>query len=258
MSVLDYSAVTEKAGDRVTQEALSMLYARYRFASEFSRGKRLLEVACGEGIGLRYLAQQAGHAIGGDVTAELIDSARRLSPRTLPLLRLSADALPLGTATRDVVVCYEAMYYIERFPSFLQECRRVLTPQGVLLLCTVNPEWLDFNPSPHSRRYYSAHQLSVLLQEAGFQSESFGAFSTAKASARALCLSWLKRVAVKWHLIPSTMDGKQLLKRLFLGHLVPFPSTVQEGMAAYTAPQPVPSDRPVDGYKVLFMVARPA
>ncbi|MBP8116149.1 MAG: class I SAM-dependent methyltransferase [Nitrospira sp.] len=256
--MLDYSTVTEKAGDRVTQEALSMLYTRYRFAKEFIQGKRLLEVACGEGIGLRYLAQQAGHAIGGDVTAKLIRRARHLSPCTVSLLRLEAEALPLGTATRDVVVCYEAMYYIERVPAFLQECRRVLTSQGVLLLCTANPEWLDFNPSPHSRRYYSARQLSVLLQEAGFQSESFGAFSTANASAGALCLSWLKRIAVKWHLIPSTMEGKQLLKRLFLGCLVPFPNVVEDGMAAYVPPQSIPCDRPVGDYKVLFVVARPA
>jgi len=42
----DYRSVTEKTGDWVTQEALSMLYTRYRYAAEFCRGKRLLEVAC--------------------------------------------------------------------------------------------------------------------------------------------------------------------------------------------------------------------
>ena len=235
-----------------------MLYTRYRFAKEFTQGKRLLEVACGEGIGLRYLAQQAGHAVGGDVTAELIHKARHLSPHTVSLLRLEAEALPLGSATRDVIVCYEAMYYIDRVLFFLQECRRVLTPQGVLLLCTVNPEWVDFNPSPHSRRYYSARQLSVLLQDAGFRAESFGAFSTAKTSGTALCLSWLKRVAVKLRLIPDTMAGKQWLKRLFFGQLVPFPSCVEEGMAVYVPPRSILCDRPVDDYKVLFMVARPS
>ena len=256
MTLFDYSFVTEKTGDWVTQEAVSMLYSRYRYASEFCRGRRLLEVACGQGIGLRYLARDAAHTVGGDLTLELLDRARRPLSETLPLLRLNAEALPLGRASRDVIVCYEAIYYIEHPVLFLQECRRVLTPQGLLLLCTVNPEWPDFNPSPHSHRYYSIQQLSTLLQEAGFQVEVFGAFPVTKASLWASCVSWLKRAAVRLHLIPSTMAGKRLLKRIFLGKLVPFPSTVMDGMAPYIPPVPIATDRPSTVYKILFAVGR--
>ena len=242
----------------MTQDALSMLYTRYRYASEFCRGKRLLEVACGQGIGLGYLAQYAGHTVGGDVTVELLNRARHTLQGTLPLLRLNAEALPLRTASRDVIVCYEAIYYVEHPLRFLQECRRVLTPQGLLLLCTVNPEWPDFNPSPHSRRYYSIQQLSTLLQEAGFRAEVLGAFPVEKASLWASCVSWIKRAAVKVHLIPSTMAGKRSLKRMFFGRLVSFPPTVADGMTAYIPPVPISPDRPSTGYKILFAVGRSA
>ena len=54
------------------------------------------------------------------------------------------------------------------------------------------------------------------------------------------------------------MDGKRLLKRLFLGPLVPFPEAVEDGMAAYAQPVPLESNQPVSGYKVLFAVGRSA
>lgn len=235
-----------------------MLYARYRYASEFCRDKRILEVACGQGVGLGYLAKHAGHTVGGDVTEELLARAHQRLQGKISLLRLDAEALPLRTASRDVIVCYEAIYYIEHSSRFLNECRRVLASPGLLLLCSVNPEWPDFYPSPYSRQYYSARRLSALLQEAGFQAEVLGAFPAARASAWACCVSWIKRLAVTLHLIPSTMEGKRFLKRLFLGKLVHFPATIDDGMTAYCPPVPISLERAITGYKILFAVCRPA
>lgn len=258
MTVFDYSPVIEKVGDWVTQEALSMLYTRYRFAAEFCRGKRLLEVACGEGVGLSFLAKHAAHAVGADITGELLNRGRQVSKGALSLLRLNAEALAFCGASRDVIVCYEAIYYIEQPGRFLRECRRVLAPQGRVLLCTVNPEWPDFNPSLHSRRYYSTQQLASLLKDAGFHAEVFGAFPLAQAAPWIACVSWLKRLAVAWHLIPYTMSGKRLLKRLFLGKLVSFPATLEEGMADYAQPVPIAHNQAITTYKILFAVGRPA
>jgi ubiquinone/menaquinone biosynthesis C-methylase UbiE len=102
VSALDYSAVTEKSGDRVTQEALSMVYTRYRFAADFCRRRRVLEVACGPGVGLGYLARHAGEIVGGDLTGSLLGQARRSLRGVIPLVRLQAGALPLRAASRDV------------------------------------------------------------------------------------------------------------------------------------------------------------
>jgi len=253
----DYSPVTEKAGDWVTPEALSMVYTRYRFASEFCRGKRVLEVACGPGVGLGYLARRAMDVIGGDPTDSLLQQARHRVQGRISLLRLEAEALPLRTASRDLIVCYEALYFLQAPERFLQECRRVLSPQGLLLLCTVNPEWPDFNPSPWGRQYYSTRALTTVMREAGFQAEMYAAFPVVRASHRASCVSWIKRLAVALHLIPSSMEGKRLLKQVFLGGVVPFPAAVDDGLATYAQPVGIPQDQPVPGYKILFAVGRP-
>ncbi len=235
-----------------------MAYTRYRFASELCRGRRVLEVACGQGVGLGYLARHAREVVGGDLTDRLLRDARHTLRGSPSLVRMDAQALPLGSASMDVIVCFEALYFFEHPAKFLKECRRVLTPQGLLLLCTVNPEWRDFNPSSYGHRYHSARQLSALLQESGFRSDLFGAFPVVPVSRRASLVLWLKRVAVALHLIPSTMAGKRLLKRIFLGKLISFPRVVDDGMAPYAQPQPISSDQPVTGYKVLFAVGRTA
>ncbi len=242
MTFSDYSPVTEKAGDWVTPEALSMVYTRYQFAVDFCRGRRVLEVACGAGVGLDYLGKHANAIVGGDLTDDLLRQARGHLQGTTPLVRLQAEALPLRSATCDVIVCYEALYFFEDAGEFLKECRRVLAPQGHLLLCTVNPEWPEFNPSAHSCRYYSARELSTLLRESGFQPELSGGFPVATASISAAC--------------PSSMAGKRVLKRLFLGELVPFPAAVEEEMAVYAPPVSISAEQPAAGYKILFAIGR--
>lgn len=258
MTSPDYSPVTETCGEWVTPEALSMVYTRYRFAAECCRGRRVLEVACGPGVGLGYLGRQAGAIVGGDLTESLLRQAHRTVQGATPLVRFRAEALPLRAGSRDVIVCYEALYFFEDVDTFLKECRRVLAPQGQLILCTVNPEWPECNPSSYARRYYSARELSALLRQSGFTCELFGAFPAQPASWRAAWVARLKRAAVAWRLIPATMAGKRWLKRLFFGALVPFPAVVVDGMAAYAQPVPIESDQPVRGYKVLFAVGRSA
>jgi 2-polyprenyl-3-methyl-5-hydroxy-6-metoxy-1,4-benzoquinol methylase len=62
----DYCTVTELPGSNATKEQLARLYHRYHFAAGFCEGKDVLEVACGAGQGLGYLARKAKSVVGGD------------------------------------------------------------------------------------------------------------------------------------------------------------------------------------------------
>jgi cyclopropane fatty-acyl-phospholipid synthase-like methyltransferase len=52
----EYIHVTEIPGNKASAEQIERLYHRYHFASAFCQGKEVLEVACGAGMGLGYLA----------------------------------------------------------------------------------------------------------------------------------------------------------------------------------------------------------
>jgi SAM-dependent methyltransferase len=254
---IDYSTVTEQTGDLVSQEALSMLYTRYHHALPYCAGKLVLEVACGPGLGVSYLAKHASFIIGGDYTRSLVETARRSSQTSLPFVRMDAQALPFSDQSLDVVLCYEALYYFPEPDRFLAECRRVLRPEGRLLLCTVNPEWADFNPSPQSCHYFSGAALIRRLEANGFSTDLFGSFPVMKGSIGGFLVSRIKRLAVRFHLIPSTMKSKRFLKRFFLGKLVPVPSFLTDGLTPYRPPVPVTTDGPLRDFKILFAVARP-
>ncbi|MGD9728943.1 MAG: class I SAM-dependent methyltransferase [Nitrospiraceae bacterium] len=256
MKDCDYSTVTEQAGDLVSGEALSMLYSRYRYASRFCAGKRVLEVACGPGLGLAYLSKHAALAVGGDYTRSLLVAARRSSRNFMPLVRMDAQSLPLRDGTVDVIVCYEAIYYFSEPDRFVRECRRVLSPNGLLLLCTVNAEWPEFNPSPRSHRYATATALTHMLSLERFSVQLLGAFPVRAESLQDYALSGLKRLAVRLRLIPSTMKGKVLLKRIFLGKLVSLPAAIADGLAPYCEPVPIDAEQPVRDFKIIFAMAR--
>lgn len=255
---VDYATVTEVTGIGATQEQLSMLFTRYKYAAMFCEGKDVLEVACGAGQGLGYLAETAKSVVGSDIDENVLRyAAEHYHGRdNIVLRRCDAQELPFDANRFDVVIFYEALYYLAQPDRFLEECRRVLRPKGLLLICTVNREWSDFNPSPFSTRYFSARELETWLREHGFDADVQGAFPVRQDSVRESIISLIKRTAVALNLMPKTMEGKELLKRLFLGKLSPLPPEVEEGMAPYAPPVPIEGPDEIGQFKVLYAVAR--
>ena len=253
---IDYSTVTEVPGTMVSREAIDMVLTRYTFAAEFCRGKHVLEVACGPGPGLGFLAGHAARVVAGDYTESLLGRAQSHYGGRVPLVRLDAGALPFADGTFDVVVLFEAIYFLPDVPSFLASCRRVLRSGGTVIIATVNPELDAFNPSPNATRYWSADGLAALCAAHGFQADLFAAFEAFDPSMRGRAMAMLKRVAVKFHLIPQTMKGKELLKRLAFGTLEPFPAEVTSASGAYHPPVAMPDRGRAGGFKVIYAVAR--
>ena len=250
----DFTTVTEAPGDALRHEALEMLWTRYAFAAEYCRDRHVLEVACGAGQGLGLLARTAARVVGGDCTERLLGFAKQHYGSRIPLVRLDGQQLPFHDATFDVVLLYEAVYYLPEPALFLEECRRVLRPGGRVLLCTANKGLADFNPSPFHRRYFSGAELIDLFRRHRFDPVLLGAFPVAQETTRNRIVSLIKRTAVALHLVPKTMRGKALLKRLFFGPLEAAPAELS-GEWRNHRPQVVPSGTGADRYRVLFVDA---
>lgn len=254
----DYASVTEQPGLAVTPEQLSMIYTRYHMAAGFSEGKDLLEVACGPGIGLGYLARKAKKVVGGDIDERLVTQAQELykNDTSIQVLPLDAHKLTFDDKSFDVGILFEAIYYLAEPQAFLGECRRVLRPGGMLLICSANKECPEFVASPYSTRYFSATELSALLESGGFETELFVAFPRHVASARDKVVGFIKRAAAALNLIPGTLRLRAVLKRVFYGPLVAMPRQLDDGVAEPQELVPLTSQVSVADYRVFYAVAR--
>ena len=252
--VTDYSTVTELPGNRVTKQALQMIRARYSVAGRYCENKDVLEVGCGAGHGLGWLAQSGRRVTGGDLTRGMLRIAREHYGDRIGMIRLDAHSLPFREASFDTVVFFEALYYLERPDQFLRECCRVMNRDGVLVLCTVNKEWSDFNPSPFSTKYYSGPELFALLTENGFDTELYGAFPSTVDSLSGKAVSLIRRTAISLNLMPRSMKGKEWLKQMFYGGLSSLPPELDLDPGHPAPLTPISGDIPASDYKVLYAI----
>ena len=95
--------------------------------------------------------------------------------------------MPFEDHSADAVILFEAIYYLPAVEQFVDECRRVLRPRGLVLIATANKDLYDFNPSPHSHAYYGVVELYRLFAERGFAPECSGHLSIREVFAAPAC-----------------------------------------------------------------------
>jgi SAM-dependent methyltransferase len=232
MNSADFTTVTEVPGILASRRELSQMYTRYHWASKFVLGKRVLELACGSGPGLGFfLSEGASRVMGSDIEERNLRHARQhyAGRPGLEFQIIDAHAIPVPDASFDVVVIFEAIYYLATPSAFFREAFRVLAPGGKLLVATVNREWPQFNPSPFSLWYPSARELSEALKAVGFEVVVKGGFPDERGSLISRFVAVVRRMAIRLHLIPRTMKGKELFKRIFYGRLKPIPAELKVG-----------------------------
>jgi len=255
--VTDFSPITELPGSRATREQHARLYHRYHTAGQYIAGKRVLEVACGAGLGLGYLARRANTVVGGDCTQSLLRTAQSHYQGRMLLVLFDVHRLPFRDRSFDVVVLFEAIYYFSRIEDAISEIRRLLFDNGTALIGSVNRDWSEFTPSLLSTRYFSVPELRDLLIQHGFGDlEFFGAFPAEAASLGQKVISLLRRMAVALDLVPKTLAAREHLKRLFYGRLTPLGPELEEGAAKLFPLVPIAGDTPNTQYKVFYVAAR--
>lgn len=141
---------------------------RYHFAAPLTQGARVLDVACGSGYGSALLAQHAAQVTGVDISAEAIAHARASYGAIANLQFREGDCttLPFADASFDVVVSFETIEHIAAQERFLDEVRRVLTPDGLLALsCPNKREYSEARGivNPYHVRELYRHELAQML-----------------------------------------------------------------------------------------------
>jgi SAM-dependent methyltransferase len=132
---------------------------RYAFASGSVAGKRVLDIACGEGYGAAAL-QKAGaaHVIGVDVSEFACKHAR--NKYGFDARVGSAEKIPVPDNCIDVVVSFETIEHVPNPGRFLDECARVLVSGGRLVISTPDKDVYTGRLGTRNR-----HHCSEMTQE---------------------------------------------------------------------------------------------
>lgn len=110
-------------------------------------GKRVVEVSCGRGGGGAHVASTwlPASYVGIDISENnLALAAKKYQAANLRFQQGNAEALPLDTASADVVLNVEASHLYDSPDKFFAEVRRVLVPGGRFL--HVDLHWQDKDP----------------------------------------------------------------------------------------------------------------
>lgn len=154
----------EFTGERFTPECEREIWYehvhRYAFALQFCRERKVLDAACGEGYGSAMLAGVADRVTGVDVSTEAIEHARRryAEAGNLAFEAANCTVLPFEVDSFDVVVSFETLEHLQDQAEMLAEFRRVLRPDGLLILSSPDrAEYSDrqgFDNPFHVRELY--------------------------------------------------------------------------------------------------------
>ncbi|WP_149535700.1 methyltransferase domain-containing protein [Siccirubricoccus phaeus] len=148
--------------------------ARYAPALGACAGRRVLDIACGEGYGAFLMASAgAAEVVGVEIDAAALETARSQFPHpALRLLQGDAERVDelLGAARFDLIVSLETIEHLRDPLRFLAAIGRLRAEGGSVLLSCPNDHWYytaeQSNPY-HVRKYHFAEFRALTEQVLG-------------------------------------------------------------------------------------------
>ena len=104
------------------------------------KGKRILDIACGQGFFSKMFADAGATVLGVDISSELIGYAKKYESEHLRFAVARADKLtPVKNGSYDTACIVLALQNIKEMPESLGEASRVLVKGGTLAIVLNHP-----------------------------------------------------------------------------------------------------------------------
>jgi len=146
----------------------------YAWLLRFVKEKKVLDIACGSGLGSFLLAHKANEVVGVDINDEAIEFAQIRYKLNNLSFKLS-DALAYGFPPEyfDVVISALTIEQIEagRHKDFLSKLKLTLKDSGVIILAVTNrkittPLWFIKAGNPFNQNEFVKSSLKKLIKSA--------------------------------------------------------------------------------------------
>jgi len=183
-----------------------------------------LDLGCGTGYFTQPLAQRYPQAQGWgvDIAQGMLQHAQRLRPYA-NYLCADAQALPLASASQDVIFSSMALQWCDDFSAVLAEAKRVLKPKGIIAFTSV----VDGSLSELKQSWLAVDDLSHINQ--------FRRFADYQQLCAASGLNVLQlRTQTFQQYFPSVRELSQNLKQLGAHHIQTGRSTGLTSRQQYT------------------------
>lgn len=151
-------------------------YLRYYAILPFMKNKKVLDIACGSGYGSDLIANEASKVCGVDISSDTISHAEKTYRKNnLEFLVGSTSNIPYEDNTFDVVVSFETIEHHDEHEQMMNEIKRVLKPDGVLIISS--PDKIYYNKTLNEPNKFHVKELEFNefenLLKAHFKNTSF-------------------------------------------------------------------------------------
>jgi SAM-dependent methyltransferase len=143
-------------------------YHRYLWAAQLVRGRRVLDLASGEGFGAAILAQTAADVLGVDIDERAVLHGRaNYALENLRFEQASAtDLSAIDSGSLGAVVAFEMIEHLRDQERVVSEIERVLADDGVLVMSTPERRFYGAatgQENPFHERELTVEEFSALL-----------------------------------------------------------------------------------------------
>ena len=137
----------------------------------------LLDIGTGTGRILEVLSDKVAHAVGVDLSPDMLMLARskleRARLRNCAVRKGDMHNLPVGEGSFDAVTIHQVLHHAERPGKAIEEAARVLRPGGRIFIVDFQAHGLDFLRSEHQHRWlgFEDEKMRDWLSAAGLKPE---------------------------------------------------------------------------------------
>ena len=154
-------------------------------------GRRVVDMACGEGYGSDALAGCAASVVGVDANPEAHEHARLRYRR--PNLRFERDLVESFAEPCDAVVFLQTIEHVQDPGAILEHFKSMLAPGGVAFVSTPNlltlaPPGAEKSDNPWHVKEYRADEFRELCEQSFDSVELYGLFHANKLRVHELAI----------------------------------------------------------------------